>query len=633
MQNPLSAGRKSELLEAFPKASAILLVAMLAMIFLSAMSVLAVRLADIDLPKVENGDLKISRVESLDLHSIPLNGQWRFYWQQLLAPKEAFLNSRSAKLIDVPHSWDRVQVEGESLHSHGFATYQMSIFGLPNGQPFALVVPEIGTAFRLYINEELVSSGGEVSDSKELAAPYYSPDIVSFTAKNSVTKLTLQVSNYHLYWAGIWQPLRIATPEVAYKEQLNNAIRASVIMSILVTVAVFNLIHFTLRPQDPLPFIIAISCLLLGLRELEDSQLLTVADIWSLPWETYVRLNFLTFYLTAPIIASYFHFSFVKDFHMWMMKAIYIVSGVFALLVLVTEPVWFSHTMIWYQIFAIVMMFYILWRLMVVVKRKRNGARLLMIGTLCLFSLVLNDILYNLQLVNTGLLVAFGLVAFVICQSYLTYIRFINATEENVILYETLEKRNQELESFSHTLEEQVQHRTDELQQANLKLEELANQDTLTGIANRRGILPYIAQSIKGFQKAGTAFSLLVVDFDRFKQLNDALGHEIGDVVLSSGAKVMKSELRASDKIARWGGEEFLVLLPGTAIEGAEVLAEKLRVAIKEKLSREIKRQVTVTIGICEYRQDESFEKMFKRADVALYEGKELGRDRVVLAR
>lgn len=632
LQSSLNKEHKRRLIHALPKMSAILLVAVLALVVFSAMSVLAVRISDGELPKAEKGSLFVTDVNQLAAHSLPLNGKWWFYWQQLLSPEQAQSQLKNAELIETPHSWNRVEINSKAIPNHGVATYHVAIQNLIVGEQYGLLVPQIGTAYKLFINQQLVSSAGKVSQDKVLAEPQYDPKIVLFTSQSPTTHLTIQVSNHHLIWGGVWQSLRIAEPEVVYREQLISMIRSSVIIAILVTVAIFNLIHFTLRSKDPLPFIVAISCLLLGLREVEESQILSVADIWLLDWVTYVRLNFLTFYMSAPIIASYFHISYIKDFHKWVMNIIYGVSGLFSLLVLFTEPVWFSHTMTFYQIFAIVMMHYIVWRLIVVVIRKRQGAKLLLVGTICLFSLVLNDILFNLGVLNTGLLVGFGLVAFVICQSYLTYIRFINATEENVILYETLEKRNVELQEFSHSLEEQVQSRTDELQQANLKLEELANRDTLTGVANRRGILPYVKQSLKAYNNVETPFSLLVVDFDRFKQLNDTLGHEIGDVVLSVGANVMKQELRANDNIARWGGEEFVVLLPATTIEGAKVLAEKLRVAIKDRVTQEIKREVTATFGICQYRKGESFEQMFKRADEALYRGKEQGRDCVVEA-
>jgi diguanylate cyclase (GGDEF)-like protein len=275
---------------------------------------------------------------------------------------------------------------------------------------------------------------------------------------------------------------------------------------------------------------------------------------------------------------------------------------------------------------------YIFWGLIKAVRKKRHGARLLMLGTIFLFSLVVNDILFHLAIIDTTLMVSFGLVAFVLCQNYLTYMRFINDGMQKELLTDTLEERNQELQDFSQSLEEKVTQRTKELAKANKKLGELAHQDLLTGLPNRRGMMAFIEESMVQYKQNNTPFCILVMDFDRFKLLNDTLGHEIGDQVLSEGADLMRNELREQDHVARWGGEEFLILLPDTHIKGAKTLAEKLKDNIKGTLTKTIGNNVSVTIGVAEFAAGDTFNTCFKRADKALYHGKQSGRDQVVLS-
>jgi diguanylate cyclase (GGDEF)-like protein len=311
---------------------------------------------------------------------------------------------------------------------------------------------------------------------------------------------------------------------------------------------------------------------------------------------------------------------------------IYSVGSAASLFVLFAPPVLFSQSMQFFQAFTILFMPYVFWGLIQAVRNQRHGSRLLTLGTLFLFALVLNDILYSLDIIDTTLMVSFGLVAFVLCQNYLTYIRFIDAGRENELLSETLEQRNNELQNFSQSLEQKVAQRTNELAKANEKLGELAHKDMLTGLPNRRGMMIYIEESMVQHRHSNTPFCLLIIDFDKFKKLNDTLGHEAGDRALSEGAALMRKVLRVQDYISRWGGEEFLILLPGTPLKGAEILANKLTDNIRETLTKSIGRKVSVTIGVAEFEEMDTLDSCFKRADIALYLGKESGRDKVVLA-
>jgi diguanylate cyclase (GGDEF)-like protein len=229
-------------------------------------------------------------------------------------------------------------------------------------------------------------------------------------------------------------------------------------------------------------------------------------------------------------------------------------------------------------------------------------------------------------------MVSFGLIAFILCQNYLTYIRFIDASQQNELLSETLEERNIELQNFSQSLEEKVEQRTDELAKANEKLGELAHKDMLTGLPNRRGMMIFIEQSMVQHRHNNTPFCLLIIDFDKFKKLNDTLGHEAGDRVLSQGAILMRKVLRNHDQVARWGGEEFLILLPGTPLKGAQILANKIKDNLRDTLTESIGKKVSVTIGVAAFEELDTLDSCFKRADKALYMGKKTGRDKVVLA-
>ncbi|MES2406760.1 MAG: diguanylate cyclase [Pseudomonadota bacterium] len=176
------------------------------------------------------------------------------------------------------------------------------------------------------------------------------------------------------------------------------------------------------------------------------------------------------------------------------------------------------------------------------------------------------------------------------------------------------------------------------LNQARLKvsLEEMASIDPLTALLNRRAFQEVINREYAKSQRTTKAFSFILFDLDRFKMLNDNYGHDIGDKFLLGVSEVAKQTLRTSDWLCRWGGEEFLALLPDTDEHGAFKIAERLRHKI-EKLSIQFNAQkikATASMGIASYPRDgDSSEFLIKAADAALYEAKKTGRNRVVAAK
>lgn len=157
------------------------------------------------------------------------------------------------------------------------------------------------------------------------------------------------------------------------------------------------------------------------------------------------------------------------------------------------------------------------------------------------------------------------------------------------------------------------------------KFETMAKRDPLTGCANRAGVRDFISFQLDKMTSKHYRCSLIVLDIDHFKDINDNHGHDIGDEVLEKIAKLLKSSLREQDMIARWGGEEFLVICPNTPKQGAVQLADNLRIAISESSFIDGK-QITCSFGVSALKRGD-FEKSFKQADAALYQAKLLGRN------
>ena len=176
----------------------------------------------------------------------------------------------------------------------------------------------------------------------------------------------------------------------------------------------------------------------------------------------------------------------------------------------------------------------------------------------------------------------------------------------------------------------ELARRNDELQELALKLEELATRDALTGAYNRRKLDEVVQAEIERTKRYGHPLSLLMLDADHFKQINDAFGHKAGDEVLVGLAQELRAGIRAVDVLARWGGEEFIVLCPSIDLGEAAELAERLRAGIAARRFGEAGR-LTVSLGVAQHRPGEAAGELFGRADAALYRAKEGGRDRVEL--
>lgn len=173
----------------------------------------------------------------------------------------------------------------------------------------------------------------------------------------------------------------------------------------------------------------------------------------------------------------------------------------------------------------------------------------------------------------------------------------------------------------------QIEKKQIELMEINLSLVEISNTDKLTGIANRRLFQEKLEEQIKLYQKEEKSFSLLIIDIDHFKKVNDTYGHQIGDVVLEKLAKLLKKQVRPGDIVARFGGEEFTIILPHTDGEEAMLIAKKLNLSVEEDEWKDVD-GLTVSVGVATFTSEDNEASIVKNADQALYYSKENGRNR-----
>ena len=173
----------------------------------------------------------------------------------------------------------------------------------------------------------------------------------------------------------------------------------------------------------------------------------------------------------------------------------------------------------------------------------------------------------------------------------------------------------------------------EELMQARVQMEALAMHDGLTGLLNRRAIEEFAEAEFNMANRKKQAMSVILLDIDHFKNVNDRFGHKFGDVVLRQVAQTLKEDLRNYDRVGRWGGEEFLLILPDTELKDAVTVAERLRskiAVVQITLENGETFSIHISLGTaCTSGQFQSLAKLIDAADQALYQAKQSGRNRV----
>jgi diguanylate cyclase (GGDEF)-like protein len=183
-------------------------------------------------------------------------------------------------------------------------------------------------------------------------------------------------------------------------------------------------------------------------------------------------------------------------------------------------------------------------------------------------------------------------------------------------------------------MQRKIMEKNQQLVLAMKRVQELATRDELTNIENRRSLMEILAVEQKRFQRGGTPFCIAILDLDGFKSVNDNFGHAAGDLVLKTFVEIVRNEMRLSDHFARYGGDEFVLVLTGTTVEEGVTALDRICAETEmydwSKFGKDI--VLTASIGITDFRPGESIDEAFQRADMALYGAKAAGRNRVMIS-
>lgn len=205
---------------------------------------------------------------------------------------------------------------------------------------------------------------------------------------------------------------------------------------------------------------------------------------------------------------------------------------------------------------------------------------------------------------------------------------FARDITEKKLAQKQLEFYAQERERYLKELEQIVDERTKEIQEKNKELQRLSIIDRLTGLYNRHKLDEVLQDEYDRTLRYGNVFSLVIVDIDSFKLVNDTHGHQVGDTIIVELGNILINSIRKVDTVGRWGGEEFIIICPETPLNGAISIAEKIRTKV-ENFEFPVVSHKTISQGVACFKEGDTIENLIKRADECLYKAKNNGRNRV----
>lgn len=581
---------------------------------------------------VDEGVVDLTGRNFSELGSIRLDGGWQFYWQQLVPPNQAF-DAAPPDIIDLPSSWNKSKIDDQSLSPFGYATYRLQVRLAAADQLLALAIPEIGTAFQLFIDQHLVASAGQVTTEREGFTAQYSPQVVTFMPTSVNTVITLHVANFAHHWGGVWDNLYLGQPHQIYKMRSYIERRSVFLIGIFFIAGMYSVIQFLFRKKNKLPLYFSLLCFCVAGREFIglDGHLF-------LPFSLLLKLDYLSLCFAVIFFLAFVVEAFPQEFRSKLLTITVGVSLLYSVYILLVPVKWFAEVLYIYQTILAAWLVTTPYAIYRAIRNKRYGAKVfLMIMLVVSFSFI-NDVLYTREYVYTRELYAISMFGLVVFQAFMLMGGFSNTLLKNETLVKTLAKKNKQLVSISKKLEYMVNERTEALAAANKKLSTLASTDYLTGLLNRRGLMSSLDhlcyEANKKLVCASSTLSVIMIDVDHFKRINDTYGHKKGDEILVWLANTISQTIREQDVIARWGGEEFLVLLPNTDTRGATKVAQHIKSHLADDVaSRSVSHfAVTVTMGIAEFAADDRIDEALSRVDHALYQGKDQGRDCIVVA-
>lgn len=357
----------------------------------------------------DNGYLDLSRWDIDEEQIIELNGTWEFYPNELLTSENIKQTMHKPQYHQVPGFWDK-EIK--------YGTYRLLIDIGDRRGIMGLYVPTIYTSAKVWVNSDLICSIGKTGTIKKETRPAFLPGLYSINTNDQVIELIVQVASFHHRDGGIWESFKLGDERSLKENYICKIVFDMFIFGALLIMGLHFGTLFMLRRKDFTSLYFAILLLAMAIRIPFVGEMLVHHAFPQIPWELTEKISFMTFFLIITSGNMYIHSLYKEEFHKTVLFAIKLVSGALTLFVLIFQSITYIHILNFYQIFSTAVMLYDLFVLILAIKRKREGAKIIFLGLLALVLTGTNDILYFNSFSPFANLVHYGLFIFIFSQSY-----------------------------------------------------------------------------------------------------------------------------------------------------------------------------------------------------------------------
>lgn len=407
-----------------------------------------------NLPRAVDGIMDLRNWDFENDGTIYLNGRWSFYWRQLIPPGTPVSSlPKQSGYIHVPGRWNGFLIQGREIDGDGYATYRLRV-QLPrkHGQ-LAFKLQGMATAYRLWVDNQLVFSNGRVASTPDAMRPQYYPGIALVKPLSDKMTLTLQVSNFRHRKGGAWEPIKLGEIGQIRGERAKKLAFELLLFGALLIMALYHMVMFITRRVERASFYFSLVCLWAAFRTIMVGERFFIILFPGFNWELFQKLEYISFYLVVPSFVMFIVALFneypkrLAVFTIW-------VGLVFSGFTLITPVRIFSYGMLYFQVLVILLAvhsIYIFYRIFI---NRREGAATIFLGFIILMITVLIDMLAENELIPSYNLGPLGLFMFVFCYATVLSVRFSNAMTKAESLSVELQHTNLEKDVYLRALEE-----------------------------------------------------------------------------------------------------------------------------------------------------------------------------------
>jgi len=574
-----------------------------------------------------NGVLDLSNWSFEKNGTVSLAGTWSFYFNRFLTHEDFVQGDDFMPIpLEIPSTQESMARFKPFAENKFYGTLRL-VIKLPEGKKtYGIRTDIILTSFKLFIDGNLQGEVGNVGTSRENSVPYYNILTTYFNPESNEVELIYHASDFTA------QDCTIVPPKIGLAYQISQEVQLGLgrdlfLFGMLLIMAIYHFGLFIMRPKDRAPLYFGVFCLLFSLRMLLVGERFLPGHL-NLSFFVYGRMAYLSVFIGFAALCGFLYYALDGLFARWFVKFSIVLGSLFGFLVLWVPYSSADRLLMIYAVFGLILLGYAMIRLVIGVWKGFPFANIVLLGFAFLGITIINDFIYQITLVNSPSLIPFGVSVFTFTQAYTLSARFSNAftrveqlSIENKAILSELKFMNSNLESL-------VKERTSDLQKALEEMEVMSKTDYLTKLPNRRLVFAKIKKLIE--QKKG--FYIGLADIDHFKNINDQFGHVKGDEILVLISAILSTAIGDCGFVGRWGGEEFLIVLETDQLDTILGKANEIRRAVAECRHADIGKNITITLGLCQYRGNTSLDILIASADEALYRGKLAGRNQCVIS-